>query len=88
VIKDRAFRGQRMNGSIQALPCTETVQRRDVASPQSDRDHGGFEIWKMLLSDGPLVQVTKNGGVFGVESADGRFFILRSTKRQEYGECR
>jgi Tol biopolymer transport system component/DNA-binding winged helix-turn-helix (wHTH) protein len=39
----------------------------------SDRGGGPFQLWKMQLTGGPPVQITKNGGVFGAESADGRF---------------
>ncbi len=39
----------------------------------SDRDGGPFQLWKMQLTGGPPVQITRNGGVFGAESADGRF---------------
>jgi len=42
----------------------------------SDREHGRFQIWKTRLSGGPPIQVTKNGGVFGIESADRRFFYF------------
>jgi len=42
----------------------------------SDREHGRFQIYKTRVSGGPPIQVTKNGGVFGVESADGRFFYF------------
>ena len=30
-------------------------------------------MWKVHLNGGPPVQVTKNGGIFATESADGRF---------------
>jgi Tol biopolymer transport system component/DNA-binding winged helix-turn-helix (wHTH) protein len=39
----------------------------------SDRGGGPFQIWKIQLDGGLPVQVTKNGGVFGSESEDGRF---------------
>jgi len=39
----------------------------------SDRGGGPFQIWKTQLDGGLPVQVTRNGGVFGSESADGRF---------------
>jgi len=42
----------------------------------SDRKDGRFQIWKTPVSGGSPVQVTKNGGVFGVESRDGRFFYF------------
>ena len=35
--------------------------------------HGTFQLWKMPLKGGPPVQVTTNGGVYGIESKDGRF---------------
>jgi Tol biopolymer transport system component len=42
----------------------------------SDREHGRFQIYKTRLSGGSPIQVTKNGGAFGTESADGRFFYF------------
>jgi Tol biopolymer transport system component len=42
----------------------------------SDREHGRFQIYKTRLSGGPPIQVTTNGGIFGVESEDGRFFYF------------
>ena len=39
----------------------------------SDRGGGPFQLWKIQLDGGPPVQVTKNGGIFGTESADLRF---------------
>jgi Tol biopolymer transport system component len=39
----------------------------------SDRGSGSFQLWKMQVNGGTPVQVTKNGGVFAAESADGRF---------------
>jgi Tol biopolymer transport system component/DNA-binding winged helix-turn-helix (wHTH) protein len=39
----------------------------------SDRGGGPFQIWKIQLDGGVPVQVTRNGGVFETESADGRF---------------
>jgi Tol biopolymer transport system component/DNA-binding winged helix-turn-helix (wHTH) protein len=39
----------------------------------SDREGGRFELWKVPLRGGPPVRVTKNGGVYGMESRDGRF---------------
>ena len=39
----------------------------------SDRGGGPFQRWKMHLNRGLAVQVTRNGGMFGSESADGRF---------------
>ena len=38
-------------------------------------DHQGrpFQLWKVLLKGGPPIRVTKNGGVYAIESDDGRF---------------
>ncbi len=38
----------------------------------SDRGGGPFQLWKMPFNGGVPVQITKNGGVFATESADGR----------------
>jgi Tol biopolymer transport system component/predicted Ser/Thr protein kinase len=42
----------------------------------SDREGGRFQIWKTRMSGGPAVQVTKNGGILGIESKDGRFLYF------------
>ena len=42
----------------------------------SDSKNGRFQIWKTPVGGGSPVQVTKNGGIFGVESRDGRFFYF------------
>jgi Tol biopolymer transport system component/DNA-binding winged helix-turn-helix (wHTH) protein len=39
----------------------------------SDRGGGPFQLWKIQLSGGTPIQVTRNGGVFAAESDDGRF---------------
>jgi Tol biopolymer transport system component/DNA-binding winged helix-turn-helix (wHTH) protein len=39
----------------------------------SDRGGEPFQLWKVPLKGGPPVQITKNGGVFAAESADGNF---------------
>jgi len=39
----------------------------------SDRGGGVFQLWKIQLNGGVPIQVTRNGGVFAAESADGRF---------------
>jgi Tol biopolymer transport system component/DNA-binding winged helix-turn-helix (wHTH) protein len=39
----------------------------------SDRGGTPFQLWKVPLKGGPPVQLTRNGGVFAAESADGRF---------------
>jgi len=41
----------------------------------SDRG-GSFQVWKTRFSEGSPQQVTKNGGVFAAESADGRFLYF------------
>jgi len=38
----------------------------------SDQGGGPFQIWKVQLNGGPPVKVTRNGGAFAAESADGR----------------
>jgi len=42
----------------------------------SDRGDGRFQLWKVPLQGGSPIQVTTNGGVYGVESADRRFFYF------------
>jgi Tol biopolymer transport system component len=39
----------------------------------SDYKSGLFDLWKVPLPNGSPVRVTNNGGVYGVESVDGRF---------------
>ena len=39
----------------------------------SDYESGRFDLWKVPLHGGSPVRVTKNGGDYGVESADRRF---------------
>jgi Tol biopolymer transport system component/DNA-binding winged helix-turn-helix (wHTH) protein len=39
----------------------------------SDREGGRFDLWKVPLQGGAPVRVTKNGGVYGMESRNGRF---------------
>jgi Tol biopolymer transport system component/DNA-binding winged helix-turn-helix (wHTH) protein len=39
----------------------------------SDQGGGPFQVWKVQLNGGSPVQVTRNGGTFAAESADGRF---------------
>jgi Tol biopolymer transport system component/DNA-binding winged helix-turn-helix (wHTH) protein len=39
----------------------------------SDRGGGPFQLWKMRVDGGTPAQLTRNGGVFAAESADGRF---------------
>jgi Tol biopolymer transport system component len=49
----------------------------------SDRGGATFQLWKVPLKGGPPVQVTKKGGVFAAESADGHF--LYYSKFEEHG---
>jgi Tol biopolymer transport system component/serine/threonine protein kinase len=39
----------------------------------SDHGEGQFQLWKVRLQGGSPIQVTRNGGVYGVESADQKF---------------
>jgi Tol biopolymer transport system component/DNA-binding winged helix-turn-helix (wHTH) protein len=39
----------------------------------SDYKSGLFDLWKVPLPNGSPIRVTNNGGVYGVESVDGRF---------------
>jgi Tol biopolymer transport system component/DNA-binding winged helix-turn-helix (wHTH) protein len=39
----------------------------------SDRGGEPFQLWKVPVNGGTPVQITKNGGVFAAESADGHF---------------
>ena len=38
----------------------------------SDRGGEPFQLWKVPVNGGSPIQITSNGGVFGVESADGQ----------------
>ena len=44
---------------------------------------GRFQLWKVRPGGGSPIQVTKNGGIFGTESADGKFLYF--AKFQEPG---
>jgi Tol biopolymer transport system component len=47
---------------------------RDGLSMYFYSDRGGsFQLWKTQLNGGSPIQVTRNGGVFAAESADGKF---------------
>ncbi|PYV80910.1 MAG: hypothetical protein DMG93_17295 [Acidobacteria bacterium] len=48
----------------------------------SDRGSGPFQLWKVPLKGGPPVQVTRNGGVFAAESADGRLLYYSKYEAQ------
>jgi Tol biopolymer transport system component len=39
----------------------------------SDHEGRPYQLWKMPFKGGPPVRVTRNGGVYGIESEDGRF---------------
>jgi Tol biopolymer transport system component/DNA-binding winged helix-turn-helix (wHTH) protein len=71
-----------MDGGMPRL--LPTVPGADNGGPSWSRDgkwiyfysvRGGapFQLWKVPLTGGPPVQITRNGGVFAVESTDGRF---------------
>ena len=49
----------------------------------SDRGGSPFQLWKVQLKGGSPLQITRKGGVFAVESADGRF--LYYSKFEERG---
>jgi Tol biopolymer transport system component/DNA-binding winged helix-turn-helix (wHTH) protein len=49
----------------------------------SGHDRGGYQLWKVPRKGGSPVQVTTKGGVYGIESMDGRF--LYYTKFGETG---
>jgi Tol biopolymer transport system component/DNA-binding winged helix-turn-helix (wHTH) protein len=46
----------------------------------SNRGGGTYQLWKVPVAGGSPVQVTKNGGVYGVESADGQSFYYSKYK--------
>jgi Tol biopolymer transport system component/DNA-binding winged helix-turn-helix (wHTH) protein len=48
----------------------------------SGHDGGGYQLWKIPMSGGSPVRVTTKGGVYGIESRDGRFLYYA-----QYGEC-
>ena len=48
----------------------------------SDRGGEHFQLWRVPLKGGPPVQITKNGGVFATESADGRFLYYSKYEAQ------
>ena len=41
----------------------------------TDRD-GRFQLWKVRAGGGSPIQVTRNGGIFGIESSDGKFLYF------------
>ena len=48
----------------------------------SDRGGEHFQLWRVPLKGGPPVQITRNGGLFGAESADGRFLYYSKYEAQ------
>jgi Tol biopolymer transport system component/DNA-binding winged helix-turn-helix (wHTH) protein len=72
------------------FPRQVTNEADDHLSPSFARDGrsiyfysrrtGRDEVWKVPVSGGPSVQITRNGGVEAIESPDGRF--LYYTKRK------
>ena len=42
----------------------------------SDKTGEPFQLWKVPIQGGSPVQITKNGGVFAIESEDGRFLYF------------
>ena len=42
----------------------------------SDKTGEPFQLWKVSMQGGSPVRITKNGGVFAVESEDGRFLYF------------
>src|SRR5262249_17691185 len=64
-----------------------TVSHADNLAPSWSRDgewiyfasvgaDGRFQLWKVPLKGGSPIQVTRNGGVYGVESPDRRFLYF------------
>jgi Tol biopolymer transport system component/DNA-binding winged helix-turn-helix (wHTH) protein len=49
----------------------------------SDHEGRPFQLWKVPFKGGPPVRVTKNGGIYAIESDDGRF--LYYSKAQSTG---
>jgi Tol biopolymer transport system component len=39
----------------------------------SGRDQGTYQLWKVPFKGGSPVRVTTNGGIYAIESVDGRF---------------
>jgi Tol biopolymer transport system component/serine/threonine protein kinase len=42
----------------------------------STHENGQFQLWKVPFKGGSPVQVTRNGGVYAVESSDGRYIYF------------
>jgi Tol biopolymer transport system component/DNA-binding winged helix-turn-helix (wHTH) protein len=69
------------NGQPRLLP---TLPKADNGAPNWSRDgtwiyfystneHGLYQLWKVPFQSGTPVQVTKNGGIYAIESEDGRY---------------
>jgi Tol biopolymer transport system component/DNA-binding winged helix-turn-helix (wHTH) protein len=74
------------NGQARLVP---TMSGSDNLAPSWSRDgqwlyfasrrgagRSRFQIWKLPVKGGSPVQVTKNGGIYGLESSDGRFLYF------------
>ena len=48
----------------------------------SSHDPGAYQLWKMPFNGGSPVRVTTKGGVYGIESMDGRFLFY-----SKFHEC-
>ncbi len=46
----------------------------------SGHDGGAYQIWKMPFAGGSPVRVTTNGGVYAIESEDGRFLYYAKSR--------
>ncbi|MGB9515181.1 MAG: protein kinase [Candidatus Acidiferrum sp.] len=77
-------------GQIHLLP---TFPRADNGAPNwsrdgqwiyfySDQGKGPIQLWKIPFKGGAPIQVTKNGGVYGIESDDGRFLYYSKIAQQ------
>ena len=72
------------------LPRRLTTAASDDLLPRWSRDgrwiyfgsnrSGRYEVWKMPPQGGKAVQVTKQGGIRGIESPDGRYFYYMKAK--------
>ncbi|HXX14663.1 MAG TPA: protein kinase [Candidatus Eremiobacteraceae bacterium] len=47
----------------------------------SSHDNGPFQLWKVPFQGGPAIRVTKNGGVYAIESYDGHFIYYAKFER-------
>jgi len=51
----------------------------------SNREGSRFQLWKVHPGGGSPIQVTKNGGIFGIESPDGKYLYFAKFRTLEYG---